>query len=336
MGSDCAFNLVTGMRGVGKTFAMKMQAVKRYIKDGHSWVYLRYNDVMIQNILKSPNPFLGDLETEEVFPDYVFKNEGVRLYIAERAKNPKWECFGSMAPITSFDSYKGTTAPKVWLMVLDEFIKEREKRYVPYPPNVVHSFYNLFDTFDRRENRVKFVGLANEADLVNPFFREWGITPIPKGTHRIFRVNKYKCLYESAWNAEYEKWSRNSILGKMTAGTSYDDYAVGSNFANSGDMFISPIPKGSHCQMRIHWQGVDFGVWSSLNFGSLYVNQKPPRNCDCIVLTRADMRPDYMMIDRSHPYLKSLVKCYGYGQLLFDKPQTRELFLDMLTLCGLK
>ena len=336
MGSNCLFNLVTGMRGVGKTYAMKKIAVKRYIERGEAWVYMRYNEVMVKNILRSPNPFLGYLVVNEEFPDYTFKNEGPRMYVAQKSKHLKWELFGSIVPLIAFDSYKGTTAPTTTLMVLDEFIKEKEKRNVPYPPGVVSAFYNIHETFDRREGRVKFVGLANTANIVNPFFQAWRIKPIPKGTGKKFPVGKTKVYYENAWTQAYEEWARSSELGALTFGTEYDDYAVGNEFTGQTGLFVAPRPKQSRCDTCIVWEGSRFGVWVARNYMEIHIDDKPARDVGSIVLTREDMMPNYLMIERANPYLKWLVKAYQFGQMTFRNDVVRETFLEMLSMCGLK
>ena len=98
---------------------------------------------------------------------------------------PKWQNLGQMYALTSFDSLKGATTANNTLMVLDEFIKE--KRVPPYPSGCVDMLMNMWETFDRRENRVILVGLANNADLVNPLFQAWGITPSPGAAVAISR-----------------------------------------------------------------------------------------------------------------------------------------------------
>lgn len=335
MGSSCPINLVTGMRGFGKTYAMKKQGIKAYIKRGATWSYVRYNEPMIERVLKMGS-FFGDIVRNDEFEDYLLKNEGTSLYIAEKCKHPKWEKFGSMVALSSFDSYKGASTPKMELMHFDEFIKEREKRNVPYPPGAVNAFWNLYDTFDRRENRLRVVMTANAADLVNPFFRAWKIKPIPKGSTAKFQVGRKMVFYENAYSEEYAKWARSSDIGAYTFGSSYDDYSIGNEFANSNGLFIRKRPENSYCQMGIKWGDELFGVWCTLRNGDSFVTNKVSKDAETIVLSHSDLTPDYILLDRKAPYLKWLVKAYSYGQLYFDKDATRENFLDMLALCGLK
>lgn len=332
MGSGCAINMVTGMRGVGKTYAMKKIAIKQYIKRGATWAYVRYFDTMIDRIIRNPKHFLFDIIVNDEFTDYDFKCDGTNMFISEKGSK-KWEQFGKMYSLTSFDSYKGSTTPDMELMVLDEFIKE--KRNPPYPPNTVETFFNLWDTFDRREDRVKVVMLANAADLVNPFFREWRISPIPKGTSKKFKVGNAQVYYENAWNADYQQYASASNIGKYSAGSSYDEYSLGNEFAQAKGIFLGPKPKHARCQIALGWGRDNFGVWYDRYLGGLYINDKPSKNSPRAVLMRQDMMPDLYMIDRTSTILNRCVNTFKSGAMTFSTDYVRETFLDMLTLCGL-
>lgn len=333
MGSSCPINMVTGPRTLGKTYGMKKQGIRRFIERGETWAYVRYNDAMVKRIMKAPEHFLADIAKNDEFPHHMLRMEGLKMQIAEKANKPKWTTFGTIYSLTSFDSYKGTTTPNMSLMVLDEFIKE--KRFPPYPPDCVNMLMNMWETFDRREDRVKIVMLANAADLVNPFFRAWNIQPIPKGTTRKFRVGKSHVLYENAWSEAFAKFSADTNIGSFTDGTDYADYALNNEFKNDSGLFVQEKPKTAKCQMCIVWRNTKFGVWPDGFTGDVYVNTKPTNDVNQLVLTRSDMTPDYMMIDRTSPYLKYPLKAFQCGQLYFDKDSTRENFLDMLQLCGL-
>lgn len=332
MGSGCAINMVTGMRTVGKTYAMKKIAIKQFIKYGWTWSYVRYFDTMIERITRNPKHFLYDIVVNNEFPDYDFKCDGTNMLITKKGSK-KWTNFGKMYSLTSFDSFKGSTTPDMHLMVFDEFIKE--KRVPPYPPNTVDMFFNLWDTFDRRENRVKVVMLANSADLVNPFFREWNIKPIPKGTHTKVKIGNGWGYYENAWNPDFAKYASESNVGKYSAGSSYDEYAVGNEFAQAKGIFVSEKPKQCSCQMGIIWGADKFGVWYD-RFGSgIYIDDKPNNKSPKVVLMKADMLPDLLMIDRTFPLLKRCIDNFKCGMMNFSSDYVRETFLDMLGMCGL-
>lgn len=343
MGSKSPINLVTGQRSLGKTYAMKKVGIKRFITKGETWSYIRYFDSMVDRITKASEDFLSDIERNEEFPGYIFRTHGRMLQLAEVQATskategvfkPKWRDMGQMMALTSYDSYKGTTVANMSLMVLDEFIKE--KRVPPYPPGCVDMLLNLWETIDRREDRVRIVMLANTADIVNPFFRAWNITPIERGTSRYFPVGDMSVYYENAYNADFAQFADQSNIGKLTRGSSYGDYAGRNEFKNETGLFVAQKPKSAKCYGAYVWGPTTFGIWNDINSGNVYVNQRPDKVVRPVVLTRDDMAPDYMMIEKSSPMLKFPLKAYRYGQLFFDSDVTRELFLNMLELVGLR
>lgn len=341
MGSKAPIRLVTGPRSLGKTYAMKKVGIKRFLNKGETWSYIRYYDAMVDRILRSPEGFLSDIERNNEFPGQVFRMNGRMMQTAYKGQQdtgnvkwkPKWENLGQMYSLTSFDSYKGSTTANMSLMVLDEFIKE--KRVPPYPSGCVDMLMNMWETFDRREDRVTLVGLANSADLVNPLFRAWGITPIPKGTSRLFKVGDSCVYYENAYSPTFEAFSSKSNIGAFTKGSDYEEYAQQNEFANATGMFVKEKPKGCISVVNLMYKGMGFGVWQDVHTGDVFVDRKPGDK-QMLVLTREDMTPNYMIIERNSPIIRFPLKAYSYGQCYFDCDATRELFLDMLAMCGLK
>ena len=342
MGSKAPIRLVTGPRSLGKTYAMKKVGIKRFLKKGETWSYVRYYDAMIERILRSPEGFLSDIERNNEFPGQVFRMNGRMMQTAYKGQQdtgnvkwkPKWENLGQMYALTSFDSYKGATTANMSLMVLDEFIKE--KRVPPYPTNCVDMLMSMWETFDRREDRVTLVGLANNADLVNPIFRAWGVKPIPKGTSRYFKVGDSCVYYENAYSPEFEAYSARSNIGEFTKGSDYAEYAQQSEFTNATGMFVKQKPKGCIHVVTLQYKGIVFAVWQDVHSGDVFVDRKPDKEHQVVVLTKEDMTPNYMIIERNSPIIRFPLKAYSYGQCYFDCDATREMFLDMLAMCGLK
>lgn len=342
MGAKAPIRLVTGPRSLGKTYAMKKVGIRRFLKNGETWSYIRYYDAMVDRILRSPEGFLSDIERNDEFPGYVFRMSGRMMQVAGKLQKdtgrvkwkPQWKSLGQMYALTSFDSYKGATTANMSLMVLDEFIKE--KRVPPYPSNVVDMLMNMWETFDRREDRVTLVGLANNADLVNPLFRAWHIKPIPKGTSKYFKVGDSCVYYENAYSKAFEAYSSKSNIGAFTKGSTYAQYAQQSDFTNATGLFVADKPKGCVAVVTVSYRGIVFAVWQDVHTGNVYVDRKPTKDQQVLVLTREDMTPNYMIIERNSPLIRFPLKAYSYGQCFFDSDATREMFLDMLALCGLK
>lgn len=337
LGSNCAINLVTGARSFGKTYAFKKQAIKKYIKEGKTWSYVRYTDITLERMLKEKD-FLLDITINDEFPDYKFKTDSRRLYIAEKGEHTRWEEFGAMYSLTTFNSYKGSTSPLMWLMFLDEFINEDPA--TPYPRGCVNKFYSMWETFDRREDRVTCVLAANVADCTNPFFREFGIRPIPKGTFRKFKHGKSYVFYENAFNPDFRNLASQSNIGKLTAGTDYDRYALDNEFLSETGEFVRRKLKDDIPVMRIVWDDYNFTLFSNDHVQTILVTTRASNvvlsEADTFVLTKDNMQVDYYLLDRCSGIIKFLFNKFQTGRLWFNSDQCREAFKEVLGFCGMR
>ena len=53
-------------------------------------------------------------------------------------------------------------------------------------------------------------------------------------------------------------------------------------------------------------------------------------------LQAGDMSVDVVMVERAAPFAKAIMRLFGFGRVLFDSAATRERFIKMLGLCGLR
>ena len=236
--------------------------------------------------------------------------------------------------LTDTEGRKGKTPAKMTLMVFDEFIKERN--IPPYPSNTVDLFYNLYESFDRRRNQVRVVLLGNTADVVNPFFRAWHITPIAKGSSRYFKVGNQYVYYENAYNPAFEQESLNTYLGGITVNSSYGRYATQNEFKNETGIFIGRKSNAAVCSWCFVWNGQKFAVWNDMFAGKLFVNGRPGGDYPEIVLSKKDMGANQILIKKTSPVMRKLIRAYSFGDLLFDNDQRRESFLEILSWCGVR
>ena len=64
--------------------------------------------------------------------------------------------------------------------------------------------------------------------------------------------------------------------------------------------------------------------------------QIPPHSGLLFTLQAGDMSLDVLMVERAAPFAKGLMRLFGFGRVLFDTAATRERFVKMLGLCGLR
>ena len=83
------------------------------------------------------------------------------------------------------------------------------------------------------------------------------------------------------------------------------------------------------------FDGRTVGVWVDYAEGVYYICGKYPKDALTYVLTKADMQPNLLMIEKSCMLLKSVRKLYMQGSVYFDTVETREFFNDVFAYIGL-
>lgn len=328
----CPISIACGVRSVGKTYYYKRRAVKRFLSDGYTWSYLRRYDEQLKKQLQEGG-FYSDVIADNWFPHHEIRING-RIMEIKGEDEKKFHTFGQFFSLNAFESKKGANWSQMRDLVLDEFIKS--KGMSRYLPNEVEALYNLWDTYDRRRNLVKVTLLGNAIDMINPYFLEWGIAITDDMPEYTRWHNGTVALQVTRGSAEFREHVDDSDIAKVTRGTAYDAMATDNSFGNlSDDFVVKALPTRAKCMYGITFQGRTFSVWVDNLQGEYYVMRaKRPQNVMVFALTRDDMRPNMVMLERSSKLLKMLGRMYRYGYCFFDSVRTREQFLTMLQMLG--
>ena len=336
LGSGCAVCVCTGPRSIGKTFFFKKQAVRNYLKDGSTFVYLRRYESEVQDTISHADDFFGGLTAAGFFPEHMFRFWGERIQIARKPLSedakPRWQTFGYIQSLTTVQNQKGVEYPKATMILFDEFI--REVSFPGYLPHEVDSLMGFWHTVDRERNDVRVVMLANSASRRNPYFDEWHITDTSFGVHKIKVGRSYLC-YENVSPDEYESQNQNSNIYNFTYGSAYWNYAYGNKFHEDTGLMVCKKPSRARAECNLSFAGKTFSVWCDEFKGVYYVSKKRAGGVDTYALMRDDLSANSIVINRTSGYIKGLVNIFRCGYMFFDSDVTRETFIDLLTRCGL-
>lgn len=332
---NALFSMSVGMRSVGKTTAAARWACKDWINaDGEGvchFLWLRRYKSELKDIVS----FFSNIETNGFFPKHEWRVEGRKAQVSYSytAGKKVWSTFGSFAALTEGISKKGVPFPRVNKLIFDEFIIPPKKKLY-YINDEVTYFMEFLNTVDRYDDRVRAVLLANAADIVNPYFLEWGIT---EPDREFTKYHGGDIVLEWVDNEQFREYAGATRLGSFIDGTSYGSYALDNEFINSDDSFIRDKTRNAKFQYAFSFNKRSFGIWRDASLGDWFVTTKIPRGTSIkFTLTRNDMRPNLIMLETSSPLLKKILAMYRYGYVYFDDVQTREQFMKMMELCGLK
>ena len=328
----CPISIACGVRSVGKTYYYKKRCIKRFINNGYTWAYLRRYDEQLKKQLQEKG-FFSDLIANNEFPHHDIRVNG-RIMEIKREDEKNFHTFGEFFALNAFENKKGANDAAMHDIVLDEFIKS--KGMSRYLSNEVDALYDVWETFDRKEDRIKLTMLGNAIDMINPYFLEWGIS-ITEGMPEYTRWHRGTvALQITEGSEEFKKRGDESNIAKVTRGSSYDAMSRYNSFGNlSDDFVVKALPVSAKCMYGLSFQGHMYTVWNDSKAGEYYVMKaRKPKNTMVFALTRDDMRPNIIMLERSSKLLQMLSRMYRYGYCFFDSVRTREQFLNILQLLG--
>lgn len=329
--------LVISMRSYGKSFGFTLRGLKRWAKTGKQFVWVRRYD---DETAKTAPKLLDDVLAHGYMSGYEFRYTGRAWQGRKRTDDDTaaWSTVCHCLTLSKGQSYKGVAFPNVDTVVFDEFIRE-----VKTPPGYLRGevgvFLNLLKSVFRDRPNVHAFALANACDLTAPLLAFAGIrsesqinTPSGYSWH-----NGKSVLVHYARDAVFAAQEANTVVGKLVQGTPYAAVMLDNEFANGGDNLLGSKPTRARYRYGFVFGGDRFGVWCDDITGVYYINNKIPNNSGLLFTLQAgDMAVNVLMVERAAPFAKGLMRLFGFGRVLFDTAATRERFVKMLGLIGLR
>lgn len=306
-------NFVIGARGIGKSYSMKVHPIKRFLKYGEQFIYVR----RYKGELKKITNYFNDVMKE--FPEHDFKVKGRELYIDGKL-------FGWAIPLSAWQSEKSNAYPNVTTIIFDEFIREKDKS--GYLPNEVGALLNLMDTVFRTRENVRCICLSNSVSVVNPYFLYFNLVPnINK------RFNAYdNIVVEIPESKDFADERRKTKFGNLIDGTEYGGMSLDNNFVNDSDTFIGKRSKDSKFVFSIVYNGMTMGIWVDLNQKLMYLsNEYDPKTRLVFALTTEDLSEQTLLMTtwKNNYHLGKMVNAFKNGVLRFDNQVLRTVGYEM-------
>ena len=340
---DADITMVIGARGIGKTYGIRLQFVKDYLKKGYRFVEL----VRYKNELPDFTPtYFQRIEENDEFPGYIFKTSVRHAYIAKKTENgdkPEWQIFGYFGSLSQAQSMKKWTFSNVRRIYLDEaVIDKRIDRWHGYLRNEYSALASIVDSVARENKKNKtnikpsVILTGNACDLMNPYFIAAGIYEPPKEGYTWWRDKTMLVHYVQSKEYGNEK-REDTVAGRMLKGTVDDSIANDNAFVRQTTDFVSNKSKNAKFYFGIVYQSQKFGVWIDKKEGYYYVTSKIPNNAEPIfALTTEDNRVNYIMGKRVEAALRGFVDMYYMGIVRFESPEMKGRFTDVLQLFGVR
>ena len=334
--SQAYITMVISARGFGKTYGLRKQAIRDFLRDGSRFVEIvRYkNELEGEDAIQSG--YFDKLVEKGEFPDHVFKVQGTKAYIAKASdEKPKWELIGYFVALSSMQKAKKRTFANVRKVIFDEFIIDRRTR-VRYLPDECALFVNMIDSLARQEagsdTKVRAFLLGNACDLINPYFVRFGIDSQPEEGYHWYAGKKVLLHY--CVDASYQEAKKRTLVGFLVRGTKEESVIVGNEFRLSDTYDIAEKPQHASYSYTIAYKGDRFDFWLDSADGRYYVCSKPVPEPSVIAVTREDNSANTLMLKRNHSFLVGLGELYRADCLRFESESMRERFMGLLAFLG--
>lgn len=321
------FNFLVGARGLGKTYGEKIKAIKDALNKGDEFIYLRRYAKELQ---RAKDTFFADVEG---FEDWDFRvNGGIAEAAPAETRDEKkrpWKAIGYFFALSTVQSVKSMSFPKVKKIIFDEFIIE--KGMIHYIPNEVHAFLNFYSTVDRNKDKTKVFFLANSVSMMNPYFLEWDIKPDQVGewytTGPEDEPNFLVCHF--AESAEFATAVYETKFGKFIKNTEFADFAVGSKFKDANDAMIGGKPSTAVYHFSLESKAGVFSVWVDGKHSTFYCQGKRPKQEILFTLIPERMDTHKFLTSYNDKPLQFLRAAFNRGDVYFDEAKTRNAFAEI-------
>lgn len=330
---NAPMTIAIGGNSIGKTYSFTYQGVKEFIKSGKEFGWIRRYETEVK---KASANFFDDLVEHDEFPGYIFKTDKERGYISKKpagTAKPDWQVCCHFFSLSKQSTYKGTAYPSIKRLIFDEYIRE-----VKSPPGYLYDdigkLFKLWKTIGRKRDDCQLYLLSNAVDLVNPAFLWLGITDEPKPGYS-WHNNKTVLLHHIKDEAFAES-ERNTLVGKVIAGTSLEKVMIDNEFEASNDLFIAKKTANAKYRYGFKYCGQVYAIWLDNSNGLFYVNRKAPKGALVYSLTTEDHRPNMYLIESAGKFARQIGRLYGNGVVRFENNAAREGFLKMLRMLGLR
>ena len=323
--NEWIFSFIITERGLGKTFGAKLAMLKRFLKTGEQFIYVRRYKTELDSSLVT---FWSDLQNNGYFDDLdlkVQRNKLLTKFTCDR------EVCGFAVPLSTSNILKSTAFPKVKYIIFDEFLLWDGGTY-RYLKNEVSMFLDLYETvFRLREGKAIFLGNSINT-YANPFFAYFDLD-LPYGTEfKSYRDGAI--LVQYARNSTYRDVKKKTKFGKLIDGTEYGKYAIDNQDVAINHMFIAKKPEKASFSALLIINGNKIGVWIGRD-GYLYLSEKYDPNTSLKFAFDFNDHTDSTIFNnfRHNVHMHACVEAYKHGWLRFENEKVKSNTISALNKC---
>lgn len=324
LGRDAPYTFICGARGLGKTYGAKMIAIRKFVKKGRRFIYLR----RFKNELKGQQGFFSDIAHE--FPEWEFRVNGNkfqcrRVEDVEAEENFPWSDMGVMLALSQSSYVKSVSYAEYDTIIFDEFIIE--KGSVHYLPQEAKRFNDFYSTVDRYNDRVRVYFLANAVSITNPYFIEYGVR-LREGQEWYRYHDGFVCVHVPS-SELFASQVTKTRFGKFLRDSdpAYAEYAINNKFKDQTATLIAKKPSDAKPMWTLYTPIGIMGLWHKSPY--TYVTEKTAGDVRGITTSPGMVSEEITYCPYGSTEMKVLRASFETGRCFFQTPSLREKFLEV-------
>lgn len=316
---------IIGERGCGKTFGAKVAVMKKFLKSGEQFIYLRRYKTELDTALAT---FWSDLQSNGYFEDYC-------LEVKKSKMLTEFKCDGKVCgyavPLSTGNILKSTAFPQVKTIIFDEFILDGASGTYHYLKNEVTMMLDVIETVGRlRDIQVLFLG--NALSIINPYFAYFNLDLPYNKEFKTFKDGSIVVNYIK--NLKYREIKKRSRFGKLIENTDYGRYAIDNEMLRDNNNFIMKKPAEADFMGVLVVNGENIGMWNGRD-GYMYLSNKyDPNTTNKFACDYNDHTESTIFLNaRENYYLMMCVRCYKQGLIRFENQKIKGNIIPLLNKC---
>lgn len=316
---NCILNFVLSLRNGGKTYGCLKMCVNRFLKTGEQFIYLRRT---YEELKQCKNNLFEALKANNEFEGHELNIDGYNAMIDNKIG-------GYLMSLSKAYQVKSNAFPNVKYIIYDEFLIEKNGRYLNGEPEALLAFMETVG----RMREIRVLCLANFSTRANPYFNYFHIYP-QRNTK--FLKHKTKPLLIHVFDSEsVRNEKKKTQMGQLVNNTAYGDFMLENNPFLDNYTFIEK-PSGFLNYVATYiYQGEKVGEWYSPSKGLIFLTSHIDPTCNNVFSFDTDSHePNILYIKKmkNHPNVKDLRFAYENGVLRFETLIIKNVILDLLDL----
>ena len=353
---DAPINIVVSWRGRGKTYGLRCQLVRDYVKYKSHFVNVCRTtkeqsavcEGFFDKLMVNREPCVWDYEQD--CPKFEFKTSKGIMYIRPFVfgeNREEWDVMGYFVALNSRQLAKQMTFTNVYRIVFDEAVLIKKDRYHKYLDDEVGALSNIVNSCTReagdlkkkRKRKPRLYLLGNSCDLLNPYFTQYGIYKEPYEGYHWYNGHTVLVHYEVPDEETSDALLNQTLSGILGKGTTEADSAFYSKFDEyQTDMVAKKTRNAEPFQMFVYC-GNKYTIYHDADDFMMYVYAGEPtdgRKIPTYALTTEDNRVDYYLARTSLMAMRNFLKLFYENRVRYENVLVMKEFLHALTVFGVR